>query len=92
MRVYIDNEYKCHVTNIEGLLREVECVDLNGACAEYIEGHRVIPHGETWTNEKGITFKGYMIAPWKPFDELEAAQREYERELARVALIMLGEV
>ena len=27
-----------------------------------------------------MVFTGEMIAPWKPWDELDAAQREYERE------------
>lgn len=59
----------------------------------YIEGYRFVPAGETWTRDDGVLFSGEMIAPWKPWSELDAAQREYERQqLAdmRAALTVLG--
>ena len=50
-------------------------------CDAYIEGYRFVPSGKTWVREDGVEFAGEMIAPWKPWDGLEEAQREYERQL-----------
>ena len=58
----------------------VETDAFDGKCAEYIEGYRLVPAGETWTREDGVAFSGEMIAPWKPWNELDAVQRKYERE------------
>ena len=30
--------------------------------------------------EDGTEFAGEMVTPWKPWRELDAAQRDYERE------------
>ena len=81
MKIYIDLEYKCHTTNPDGTFREVEHPFFEGKCTTFIEGYRFVPTGETWTRSDGAVFYGEMIAPWKPFDELDAAQREYERQL-----------
>lgn len=80
MVVFIDSEYKCHTTN-SGHFREVDTDFFDDKCKEYIEGTRFVPNGETWTRADGTVFAGEMIAPWKPWDELDAAQREYERKL-----------
>ena len=37
--------------------------------------------GKTWVREDGVEFSGEMVAPWKPWQVLEEAQREYERQL-----------
>lgn len=58
----------------------------------YIEGYRFIPSGQTWTRADGVVFTGEMIAPWKPWAELDAAQREYEREQYTALLSKLSEV
>ena len=79
MRIYIDNDYKCHATSAEGR-RAMETSAFDGMCAAYIEGYRFVPAGETWVREDGAEFTGEMIAPWKPWETLDAAQREYERE------------
>lgn len=52
----------------------------DGKCDAYIEGYRLVPSGETWTRGDGVEFSGEMIAPWHDWAELDAAQREYERE------------
>jgi hypothetical protein len=60
----------------------VVCTDFfDGKCDAYIEGYRFVPNGETWTHPDGTVFRGEMITPWKPFDELDLAQREHERQL-----------
>lgn len=52
----------------------------DGKCDAYIEGYRLVPSGETWTRGDGVEFSGEMMAPWRDWAELDAAQREYERE------------
>lgn len=77
--IYYDNDFRCHVTN-DGTMNPVETDTFDGKCDAYIEGYRFIPSGQTWTRDDGVVFTGEMIAPWKPWAELDAAQREYERQ------------
>jgi len=77
--VYIDSEFKCHTVN-DGTMTVVETDFFDGKCDAFIEGYRFVPEGESWTRSDGVTFKGEMVAPWKPYNELDTAQREYERE------------
>lgn len=79
MIIYIDADYKCHTAPGSGLTA-VETTVFDGKCAAYIAGYRFVPSGSTWVRSDGVIFQGEMIAPWKPWDELDAAQREYERE------------
>lgn len=78
MTIYIDNDYKCHLTD-DGTMTAVETDAFDGKCQAYIEGYRFVPAGETWTREDGETFTD-EISPWKDWNILDAAQREYERE------------
>ena len=73
MTIYIDHDCKCHVTNANGYIAV-------GKCQSYIEGYRFVPSGSTWTRDDGTVFTGEMITPWKPWKELDAYQREYERQ------------
>lgn len=82
MIIYIDNDYKCHTSN-DGTMREVETDFFDGKCDTLIEGYRFVPAGENWTRSDGVVFHGEMIAPWKDYVELDAAQREYERQLLK---------
>lgn len=79
MMIYIDSEFKCHASD-DGTMTAVETDVFDGKCDTYVEGYRFIPAGQTWTRADGVIFTGEMISPWKPWDELDAAQREYERE------------
>lgn len=79
MTIYIDSDYKCHVSPGTGLIPIVTDI-FTGKCAAYIEGYRFVPEGSTWTRSDGTVFSGEMIAPWKPWGELDEVQREYERE------------
>ena len=94
MLIYLNSEFKCHVEN-DGAMLEAQSDFFNGKCKEFIEGYRFIPSGHIWTREDGKAFTGEMIAPWKPYRELEEAQRKYEQEQlaeAQSALaILLGE-
>lgn len=79
MTIYIDSDYKCHTVAGDGLTA-VETTAFDGKCSSYIEGYRYIPNGQMWTREDGTVFTGEMASPWKPWEELDAVQREYERE------------
>lgn len=79
MKIYIDTDFKCHVAD-DGTMTAVETDAFDGKCDAYIEGYRFVPSGETWTREDGETFAGEMISPWQPWEQLDAAQREYERQ------------
>jgi hypothetical protein len=78
--IYIDSDFKCHVTD-DGTMTAVETDYFDGRCDAYIEGYRFVPSGESWTREDGAVFTGEMVTPWKPYDELAVAQREYENQL-----------
>ena len=79
--VYIDSEYRCHASNPDGTFREIETDFFNGKCTTFIEGYRFVPSGESWTRSDGVVFAGEMITPWKNYNELDNAQRVYERQL-----------
>lgn len=81
MTIYINTDFKCHTVAGDGMTA-VETTAFDGKCAAYIEGYRFVPDGEIWTAADGTAFRGEMIAPWKPWAELDAAQRTYERERA----------
>lgn len=90
--IYIDTEFKCHITN-DGTMNAVETDFFDGKCDAFIEGYRFVPAGESWTREDGEVFAGEMIAPWVNFEELDAAQRKYEKALIadmQTALNKLG--
>ncbi len=67
--VYIDSDYKCHVTD-DGTRKAVETDYFDGKCDAVVEGYCLEP-SET----------GQKIYPWKPSDELDAEQRAYEKQL-----------
>jgi hypothetical protein len=85
--VYLGDDFKCHTTNVDGTFREVVLsekaeVFFTSKCQTFIEGYRLKPDGETWIGEDGTVFSGgEMISPWKDYNELDAAQREYERQM-----------
>ena len=99
MTIYIDSDFKCHVSD-DGTMTAVDTDFFDGKCDAYIEGYRFVPAGSVWTREDGTVFNGKMVAPWKDWRELDAAQRAYEREQyaameaeladARAALEILG--
>ena len=75
MTIYIDNDYKCHVSNADGR-RRIETDFFDGKCREWIESFRYVPEGETWTRGDGEAFTN-MTAPWKDLHEAYAAQAAY---------------
>ena len=79
--IYIDADYKCYNSNSDGTLLEIKTDFFDGKCDTFIEGYRFVPFGNIWARSDGVVFHGEMAAPWKPWEELDAAQRAYEREL-----------
>lgn len=86
MKIYIDSEYRCYTANPDGNYREVILSEnartfFDNKCVTFIEGYRLKPEGDTWVRGDGKVFSGgEMISPWKDYNELDSAQREYERE------------
>lgn len=76
MTIYIDSDYKCHVSAAEGR-RVIETDAFNCKCQEWIESFRFVPAGETWTREDGEVFNGEMVTPWKDLGNAYAAQAAY---------------
>lgn len=89
--IYIDSDFKCHVSAGDGLTA-VETDAFDGKCTPYIEGYRFVPAGSTWMREDGVEFPGEMISPWKDWQELDDAQREYEQEQYQTLFKQLSEV
>jgi ribosomal protein L24E len=83
MKVYIDSDYKCHISN-DGTMRAVEFdenklfVFFRNKCPEFIEAYRYVPADETWTREDGEVFNGEMFSPWNLTEEVLEAQHHYE--------------
>ena len=91
MKIYIDSEYKCHINSTNNTT-EIETNFFDGKCPTYIEGYRFIPANKTWTREDGVVFTGEMVAPWKSYFELDAAQREYEQQQLAEANATIAEL
>lgn len=86
MRIYIEPiDFKCHTTNPDGTFLEMETSFFDGKCQTFIEGYRFVPSDYSWTRSDGTVFHGEMIAPFKPYDQLAAAQAQYEADMAEAA-------
>lgn len=79
MKIYIDDDYKCHVSPADGRT-EIETDYFDGMCTAAIEGHRYIPAGSTWTRVDGETFTGEAYMLFVDWATLDAARKEYEQE------------
>lgn len=77
MVIYLDTDYRCHLTSSPGM-QAIETNVFDGKCQIYIEGHRFIPAGQSWTRSDGVVFNGEMVSAWRDISELEKAQFEYE--------------
>ena len=84
MTIYIDPDFRCHVSPADGLTA-VETDTFDGKCRQYIEGYRFVPAGQSWTREDGQVFIGEMIAPWRDYKILAELQAIYEEEQAKQA-------
>lgn len=75
--IYIDSDFKCY-TKDDGTRTAVETDFFDDKCDAFIEGYRFVPAGRAWTRSDGEIFTGEMVAPWRNYAVLEAAQRQYE--------------
>lgn len=91
MIIYVDSEFKCHITN-DGTMTSIETDFFNDKCEAFIKGYRFVPTGAEWTRSDGTVFRGEMVSPWKPYSELNAAQRAYEKEQLEQYKIELAEL
>lgn len=82
-KVYIDADFKCHVTEAPGLI-PVEVPEFDGMCDTYIEGFRYVPKGETWVRDDGEVFEGEMLSAFVDTSELGDAQMQYEKALIAI--------
>lgn len=81
--VWLDTDFIAHRKN-DGTVIPFETDFFVGKCDKFVEGHRCVPKGYSWTREDGEVFNcesGEMICMVKPYAELDAAQREYEKQL-----------
>lgn len=67
--IYVDYLKHCHRTN-DGTMTAVQTEFFVGKCDTFVEGY-------VYDDSKGYA----QIYPWKPLPELDAAQREYEKQL-----------
>lgn len=79
MTIYIDSDYKCHISAAEGR-RAIETNGFDGKCPEWIESFRFVPADETWTRGDGEVFTE-MTAPWKDLSEAYMAQAAYLEQM-----------
>jgi hypothetical protein len=73
MKIFYDSDFKCHTVN-DGTMKSVELVFFDGKGDACIEGY-------CYDDSKGYP----QIYPWKPYNELAAAQAQYEADLADAA-------
>ena len=79
--IYIDDGFKCHISNPDGTLREVQIDFFDGKCKEFIEGY-------CYDDSDGYV----RIYPWHAYSELDQAQREYEKELYEQQKLLINEL
>ena len=82
--IYLNEDFKCSVTEKEDTVMTVETDFFNGKCNTYIEGYRYVPEGQTWTRKDGEVFTGIMVAPFKDSQLLEMIQALYEETSAEI--------
>lgn len=82
MTIYIDNDYKCHLSD-DGTRRAFELPFFDSKCAEFIEGYRYVPSGETWTRADGQVFAGEMISPYRDYSQISEIQSAVDRAQAQ---------
>ena len=74
MKICVDSEYHCHTTNPDGTFREIEDPFFDSKSKTFIEGY-------CYDDRKGYVQK----YPWKPYNDLAAAQAQYELDIAEAA-------
>lgn len=78
MTIYIDADYKCHVS-ADGTMRAFVVPFFTGKCREFVEGYLYIPPGEKLVQENGVILRGEQRTPWRDYSRLAALQAVYEQ-------------
>lgn len=78
--IYVDSNHHCHVTD-DGTMTAVETDFFDGKCNTFVEGYCY-----------EIKENSHAVYPWKPYSELDAAQREHERQLLAEYEAALAEI
>ena len=89
--VYIDSEFKVHTTNANGRTA-IETDAFDGMSDVIMECHIFVPHGVSYKKTNGITVHGEFIQPFVTEKEMDAAQREYEKQKLSNCLEALQEL
>lgn len=87
MMIYIDDDFKCHVSD-DGTMRPFDVPFLDGKTSYFIESYRFIPAGEQWINPQGIIFRGEMVSPWRDYSMAQIAQDGYDEGVSESAEII----
>lgn len=82
MTIYIDIDYKCHVSD-DGTRRAFDVPFFDGKCDEFIAGYQYVPPGERLIMPNGEFFWGEMISPWRDYRELAEIQSAADRVQAQ---------
>ena len=92
--VYLDAiTFQCYLSQNKDNTRipyETDCFD--DKCDDYILGFRIVPFGYEWKSPDGRIFSGEMNSAWKPFEDLDSAQRTYEKQLIAQYEVELAEL
>lgn len=84
MIIYTDPKNKCHVAN-DGTMTEILAPAIFiGKCSTFIEGYVFVPSETEEIN--GEPYGNGLLYPWKPYDQIAAAQAQYEADLAAAAV------
>lgn len=74
MKIYVDNNHRCHTADNNGTYREMDVDFFDGKCDAFVAGYCCDDSN------------GYLqIFPWKSYVELEAAQLQHESDRAKLA-------
>ena len=85
MKVYIDEDFRCHTSNPDGLFRTIEDPFFDNKCDALVEIYRFVPEDETYVREDGEVFTGKMITPAVDDASVWKLQEQYEAMLAEAA-------
>ena len=78
LKIYLDSDYICHSSNIGNLREYITDFFDENTPEKFIDGYRIVPDGEIWIREDGVTFQGEMVAPAINYEGLKKVQEQYQ--------------
>lgn len=85
MKVHVDKKTFMCFTEPGKDREEFEIPFFDGKCKKFVESFRYIPEKREWTRNDGKVFSGEMLAYGRDSREADAAQTQYEADLAEAA-------